>query len=359
LSIVPLNRKEAPDFERFLRIIRRQGNRDYVAFFEMILEPSHFEPLTGYRSPAGMNFMPTSPTYEATFDYYLKCCAAMGFDHGVINISGFTGFPAVRHGVADTARRFAMDSDAMITCEEDFDSYPWPSTDTIDIDAMQRVAKLAPEGMGIITGGLGIFQTMCDILGYTGLGVMIYENPELVERVAGRIGEIVLNVFDQVASAPFIDGILVSGDMGFKTGTFIAPSLLRKLIFPWHKKICDAGHRHGKIVLLHSCGNLAEVMGDIIDCGYDGKHSFEDAISPSIFDLNEKYGDRICLLGGVDVDLLCRGDEQSIRGRVRQMIDTMSPSGGYMLGSGNSIAEYVPLENYRVMLDEGLKYGRQ
>lgn len=146
--------------------------------------------------------------------------------------------------------------------------------------------------------------------------------------------------------------------MGFKTGTFLSPDTLRRLTFPWHKRVCDAAHGHGKVALLHSCGNLVSVIRDIIDSGYDGKHSFEDAISPSIFELNEMFGDRICLLGGVDVDFLCRADESALRARVRKMIDSLGPNGGYMLGSGNSITGYVPLENFRIMLDEGLKYGR-
>lgn len=226
----------------------------------------------------------------------------MGFDHGIINMCGFGGFPVQRHGVEGTVRNFAMEGDAVITCEADFDSYPWPAANALDADAMARTAKLAPEGMGILTGGGAIFQTMCDLLGYTGIGIMRYENPELLQRVADKVGSIMLEVFSQAASLPFIDGIMVTGDMGFKTGTFLAPNDLRQFIFPWHKRICTAVHAAGKICLLHSCGNLEAVMDDIVACGYDGKHSFEDAITPSIFDLHRKYGKDICLLGGVDVD---------------------------------------------------------
>jgi uroporphyrinogen decarboxylase len=353
-----LQRREAPDFSRLRRVLTRQGGRDYVPFFEMILNPAHFEAFTGLTPPPGMNFMPTSPTFEATFAYYLQCCAQMGFDHGTINLCGFGGFPARRHGVEGTARSFVMEEDATIACEADFDAYPWPSARTLDVEAMARTARLAPEGMGVFTGGGAIFQTMCDLLGYTGIALMRYEQPELLQRVADRVGGIMLELFELAASLPFIDGLLVTGDLGFKTGTFLAPDDLRRLIFPWHARICQAVHRHGKLCILHSCGNLAEVMPDIIACGYDGKHSFEDAITPSMFDLHRQYGDRICLIGGIDVDLLCRADEATLRHRVCETIDTMAPGGGYLLGSGNSLADYVPLASAWAMFDEGLKYGR-
>ena len=353
-----LTRREAPDFARFRRVLARRGGRDYVPFFELILNPDHFEAFTGLTPPPGMNFMPTSPTYEATFAYYLQCCARMGFDHGTINMCGFAGFPAKRHGLDGSPRSYVMDDDTTITCEADFATYPWPSAQTLDVDAMLRTAHLAPEGMGVFTGGGAIFQTMCDLLGYTGIGLLLYEQPELVQRVADRVGAIMLEVFSLAASLPCIDGILVTGDLGFKTGTFLRPDDLRRLIFPWHKRICAAVHQHGKLCILHSCGNLVEVMEDIIACGYDGKHSFEDAITPSMLDLHRRYGQRISLIGGVDVDLLCRADEASLRQRVRQIIDAMAPNGGYLLGSGNSLADYVPIASAWAMFDEGLKYGR-
>ena len=117
-------------------------------------------------------------------------------------------------------------------------------------------------------------------------------------------------------------------------------------------------HRHGKPIILHSCGNLVEIMDDLVAYGYGGKHSFEDAIQPGILELHRKYGQKIALLGGIDVDFLCRSSEDAIRQRVRAYIDAMGPEGGYCLGSGNSIPGYVPIEKYWAMLDEGLKYGR-
>jgi uroporphyrinogen decarboxylase len=97
-------------------------------------------------------------------------------------------------------------------------------------------------------------------------------------------------------------------------------------------------------------------MDDLIDdVGMDAKHSFEDTIL-SVTDAKIKYGDRIALLGGIDVDFLCRADEEQVRQRVRETLDACFPGGGYCLGSGNSVANYIPLDNYLAMLDEGRRY---
>ena len=50
-------------------------------------------------------------------------------------------------------------------------------------------------------------------------------------------------------------------------------------------------------------------------------------------------------------------DEDAVRSRVRETLDVCLPGGGYCLGTGNSMANYIPLANYLAMLDEGRRYA--
>ena len=155
-----------------------------------------------------------------------------------------------------------------------------------------------------------------------------------------------------------VGGAFFGEDMGFRTATMISPEALRKYLFPWMKKIADVCHEHGKFFVLHACGNLTEVMDDLIDyVGIDAKHSFEDAIQP-VADIKRRYGDRIGIVGGVDVDVLARKPVDEVRTYVRGILRDCAPGGGYMLGSGNSVANYIKVENYLAMLEEGWKYGQ-
>jgi len=96
-------------------------------------------------------------------------------------------------------------------------------------------------------------------------------------------------------------------------------------------------------------------MGDLIeDVGVDGKHSFEDAILPAP-QFQRRYGQRLAVLGGVDVSVLARGSPGDVRRRVRELISECGPRGRFAIGSGNSIPSYVPVENYLAMLDEALR----
>jgi uroporphyrinogen decarboxylase len=75
-----------------------------------------------------------------------------------------------------------------------------------------------------------------------------------------------------------------------------------------------------------------------------------------VTDAKRRYGHRLSLLGGIDVDVLCRAGEAEIRNRTRETLAVCQPGGGYCLGTGNSVANYIPMENYLAMLDEGRKY---
>ncbi len=98
-------------------------------------------------------------------------------------------------------------------------------------------------------------------------------------------------------------------------------------------------------------------MDDLIhDVKIDARHSFEDVIEP-VSQAKQRYGKDIALLGGIDVDFLCRATEGEVRQRVRDTLNACMPGGGYCLGTGNSVANYIPLENYLAMLDEGRRYG--
>jgi len=129
-------------------------------------------------------------------------------------------------------------------------------------------------------------------------------------------------------------------------------------VLPWHKKLARIVHNYDLPIILHSCGNLAAIMDDIIDdVQVDAKHSFEDKILP-VTEAKRRYGNRIALLGGVDMNFLCNADSEAIRRYVRNIIEICAPGGGYALGTGNSVTNYVPLENYLTMLDEGRRTGR-
>ncbi|MBT3193710.1 MAG: hypothetical protein HN341_14275 [Verrucomicrobia bacterium] len=69
----------------------------------------------------------------------------------------------------------------------------------------------------------------------------------------------------------------------------------------------------------------------------------------------DTWGGRIALLGGIDMDFLCRAAPDEVYRLSKAMLERAGDKGGYALGSGNSVAAYVSVENYLAMTRAALE----
>ena len=245
-----------------------------------------------------------------------------------------------------------------ITNWEEFEKYPWPDPARASTRALEWYERNLPDDMCVIaSGSFSQFnEYLTWLMGYQNLCYALYDQRELVQAISDRLIEISIAALERILEFQRVKLVWGMDDMGFKTGTLISPNDLRQFVLPGHKKMAEMAHAAHMPYLLHSCGQLTAIMPDLIDdVKIDARHSFEDTIENVIL-AKQRYGDRLTLLGGIDLDFLCRSSQQAVRTRVRATLDACLPGGGYCLGTGNSVANYIPLENYLAMLDEGRRY---
>ena len=231
-----------------------------------------------------------------------------------------------------------------------FEKYSWPDPQEGNYELLSHAGRELIDGMKfVIPGPGGLLENVTDLMGFENLCYLVFENEELVKSVFDETGIRLLQYYETCSSIPSVGALIVNDDWGFKTQTILSPEMLRQFVFPWHKKIVEAIHKNGKYAILHSCGNIFDVMDDIIsDMKYDAKHSFEDTILP-VEEAYPLWHEKIAILGGIDVDFLARETPGKIGERCRRMID-VTGNKSYALGSGNSIPSYVPAENYLAMI---------
>jgi len=350
-----------PDYIRLLRALRRQGDPGHVPFLELfadweIIAALLDEPLV----PSDAQKVDRG-ALEKGLDQKIRFWHRLGYDafwQGAI-----LELPQTRLEADDTAslprdkRRWVDEQAGVITDWADFERYPWPSASDADLYPMEYVARHLPEGMAVIASTGGILEPVMWLMGYQTFALAIYDQPGLIEAMFAKIAEIYVPHAHALTQMDRVMALWMGDDMGFKTGTMIAPDHLRQFVFPIQKQIAAVAHEQGMPFLLHACGNLEAVMDDLIDdVGIDARHSFEDAIEP-VESFADRYGDRIAVIGGVDVDILGRGTEEQVRARTREVLAACAPGQGYVLGSGNSIANYIPLRSFLAMVDEGWRYN--
>ena len=133
--------------------------------------------------------------------------------------------------------------------------------------------------------------------------------------------------------------------------------IMREHLFPWYRRVGDVATRYDLPYLFHSDGDLRPIKEDLIDCGFNAIHPIEPK-GMDIAELKRDYRGRLCLVGNVDMgSTLTRGTPDDVRAEVRALIRTVGPRGGYCVGSSNSVTNYVPLANFRAMLEATFEYG--
>jgi len=353
-----LDIKVKPDFEAFRRNILRQGTPERVHHLELLIDGAIKDAIVS-RYDLDRALRPSDPFFSIKRDLALH--RFLGMDTLYIWTAGFD-FPIDRvHSDAPPpdpllAQRTWVARSGPIQTWEDFERYPWPSVKNIDLRPWEWAERNLPDDMAMVEFTGSILEMVSQSMGYEALCMGLFEKPDLVDAIFRKVGELYVEQARLMTQFTRIGAFWGSDDMGFRSQTLLPPQALREKCLPWHKALARIAHEAGKLYLVHCCGRVDAIMDDLIDdVGMDGKHSYEDAIMP-VEEAKTRWGGRTAILGGMDMVFICRASEAEIRQRTREILDACMPGGGYCLGTGNSVADYIPVDHYLAMVDEGRRY---
>jgi len=340
-----------PDFHYMLDVV---GNRRpaRLPLYEHIISPSIMEQILNAPFADLLNGDPADEL--AFFTRYCQFFKEMTYDTVSFEVCITEILP--EHGAILGGRPGPIQSRA------DFERYPWDEIPGLfwhhAESKFHALAQCLPPGMKAIGGvGNGAFEISEDLVGFQYLPFILVDDPELFQDLYSKIGDLMAGIW-----ATFLErwgGVFaicrMGDDLGYRSSTLVSPKLLRQHIFPQYRRIIYKIKCAGKPFLWHSCGNIFNIMDDVIALGIDAKHSNEDAIAPFQIWI-QRFNDRIGLLGGIDVDVLCQKSPDEIRMDVYEKgRQYRSMAKGYALGSGNSIPDYVPVEGYLAMVEAAIK----
>jgi|UPI0003A8A804 uroporphyrinogen decarboxylase len=290
---------------------------------------------------------------RAGYDY-IKLQPKADFNPGGLFLQDATNTTTNLDG--SVVRKWATEGKGIITDWQSFEQYQFPKESDFDYSAFEQVKSLLPEGMGVIGQYGDIFTMVWELMGFEQFAYATFDQPNLIQALFDKIGNLVLSMFRYFADSDVVDVLWYSDDIAYVSGPMISPQLLRKYFFPWLKKIGDLAKASHKPLIYHTDGLLYTLMDDIIAAGVDALHPIEPK-AMSLKETKQRWGEQLCLIGHVDVDLLARGTPEQIRQQVRQNIQEAGYNGGYCVGSGNSIPEYVNFANYVAMLEAAREFG--
>lgn len=341
--------RREPDFGQFLKVLTREGKPDHLPLYEHIASSGFIARFTE------TDFDKWPSDHPDYWRVYTEFWLGLGFDCVPIEIP--LNCALERH--EDTTGKLSHGSEATVTLRntEELEAYPWPSTENpIDFRPYEIVASYLPDGAKLVAGVCaGPYEWATNFAGVQGLAIAVCSDPDFVSALFGKLRELHTAALRRLATLDYVGALRQGDDLGFKTSTFLSPDDLRKYVLPIYKEMASIAHTAQKPFILHSCGNLAEVYEDLIEeCRIDAKHSFEDVILP-VTQFKKQYGHRITPLGGLDVDRICRSSEPDLRAYVREVAEVCFGDGYWAFGTGNSLTNYLPVENYLICVDESLR----
>ena len=355
-----LSRPFKPDWQGLIANIRRKGTPKRVHHIELFHDVEIHDQINA-RFGIGAKLDPSDPDFNRK--RYVEFQRFLGFDHVSIGLCGSQQDWPLHHIPIDAPERKAGRRDYMnehrgpVATWEEFEKYPWPDANAPGATAdLEWWNKNLPEDMCIISHTGHFCEYLSWLPGYETLCILLYEDRKLVQAIADKILQYHIAEVRRLLQFDRVKALWGSDDMGFKGGLLFSPTDMRKFVLSGHATLAKMAHDAGRPYLLHSCGKLDDIIPDLIDdVKLDAKHSYEDTIE-DVRQVKHTYGRNMAMLGGIDVDFLCRSDEAAIRARVRNTLDKCLPGGGYCLGTGNSVTNYIPVDNYLAMVDEGRLY---
>jgi uroporphyrinogen decarboxylase len=338
------------DFRRLRMALMREGVPDRAPVIELFVDPAVQSAFLGkpIESPAdeAAFWQAAGYDYAPVFVGLLRVAEVLSGDATLTKRSSYSVYTD-----DDVEMSWAAEGRGVITTWKQFERFDWPDGDDLDLTPITAMRRALPESMGLIVVIGKIFTPTWMLMGFGGFADASVEHPDLIAAVFRRIGEIQFRCFERAMQIDGVTGMWMSDDVAYTEGLLVRPEIYREHLWPWYRRMGEACRERDMPFIYHSDGDLTEVLGDIIGCGFNALHPVEPK-AMDIRALKQRVGDRLCLLGNVELDRLARGTPDEIRELVRANLQDLAHDGGYCVGSSNSVTNYVRLANYRAMLEE-------
>ena len=330
--------------ERVLTALRCE-QPDRVPYCELGIDRALAQKLMGWGSPLDQTSNLEANTYSV--DESKAIAERIGTD----NICCVIRAPvyAEKHPGAD-GRLFY--GDGLIHSIEDLKrlTLPDPTEKRLYSDAVAFTGGKEDFSAWFVTR-VGIFPTLLGI-GVERFSLALYDDRDLIESVLDWYTDWTVAVAERVCRLSF-DAFVSTDDMAFNTAPYFSPEVFRELVLPRYRRVAE------KVTLpwiIHSDGNILPFLDDLMDLGIAGLHPLEKG-AVDICQIKKRYGDRLCLLGNVDLNLLGMGPPEDVTNEVRGLIRDVGPGGGYIATCGNSLAGYLIPENVLALGEAVREFG--
>jgi hypothetical protein len=183
------------------------------------------------------------------------------------------------------------------------DSYRFPEVTARERFAMAAaLARAGDEAGKYVVGAdpiLGI-ERLRLLVGFTDLLVALYTERPQLERLLDKLVGMTLDAVQVYAEMGTVHGFMTWEDWGLQTTLQIRPEQWREIFKPRYARIVEATHGAGMHYLFHCCGQIADIIPDLIEIGVDVLQLDQPRLM-GVERLAGEFGSQICFWNTVDI----------------------------------------------------------
>jgi uroporphyrinogen decarboxylase len=232
---------------------------------------------------------------------------------------------------------------------KDIESYLWPDPARFRYDNAKALAKKYGDTYALRGPfWLPVFCKACDLFGMEEAMIKMMTEPAVFEAAIERITVLAIDICERYLEAcgDKVDIFQIGDDFAFQRGMMISPAKWREFIKPRLSRLIEIGKQYNKIIWFHSCGDITDVLPDLIDIGIDVWETVQLHTLPiSPQKLKTDYGHHITFFGGINTQKLPFAKPANIETEVKRCVEVLGKNGGYICGPDHTINADVPPEN--------------
>jgi len=198
--------------------------------------------------------------------------------------------------------------------------------------------------------GFSMFERAWSLCGMENILVYMIDEPEFVHGLLDAICEYNLRMIDIANEYPF-DGFYFGDDWGQQRGLIMGPKHWREYIKPRMKRMYDRARKNEKYIIQHSCGDIHELLPDLIEIGLNCYQTFQ----PEIYDIEKTkaaFGMDLTFWGGISTQqLLSTATPEEVKRETVRIMRIMGKGGGYIAAPTHAVPGDVPPANILAMFD--------
>jgi len=201
-----------------------------------------------------------------------------------------------------------------------------------------------------------LFERCWLLRGFENALTDLYFRKKEINYLLDGITEFQVEVSKKVVRLGIVDGLRTGDDVGTQIGLLMSPDVWREFFKKRLKRIWEVYTDVNLPVFHHSCGNIMEIIPDLIDIGLSVLTPIQpEAMNP--LELSKRFGKKITFFGGISTQrTLPFGTPIDVRNEILDRIKILGEYNGYIIAPSHEITSDCKDENFLMLISTLKEY---